>query len=91
MIDWTYAQRSGTWSARIDGQLLATVRRAGIDWIVRWRIAGFDDAPTYPLRETAIATVETRVLKLIAEGALVGTQDEAAVALHGLLAGKVEP
>ena len=72
MIEWTRAQHSEAWSARLDGRLLATVRRAGIDWIVRWqRIA--DDAAmsvSYPLRETAIAAVETRVLRLIAEGFL---------------------
>ena len=76
MIDWACARRSGTWGARVDGQLLATVRRAGVDWSVRWHIAGIDDTPTYPLRETAIAVVQTRVLKLLAEGALVGNRNE---------------
>jgi hypothetical protein len=74
MIDWTCAQRSGAWSARIDGQLLATVRRAGIDWVVRWHIADLGDATTYPLRETAVAAVETRVLKLVAAGSLISCQ-----------------
>jgi hypothetical protein len=75
MIDWTCAQRSGTWSARIDGRLLATVRRAGFDWSVRWHIAGIADASTYPLRETAVAAVETRVRKLVAAGALESSEN----------------
>lgn len=72
MIEWTRAQRSEAWSARLDGRLLATVGSAGIDWAVCWQ-GITDDAATsvsFPLRETAIATVETRVLRLISEGSL---------------------
>ena len=75
MIDWTCAKRSGTWSAHLDGRLLATVRRAGIDWSVRWHIPDPGSAATYPLRETAVAAVETHILKLIAAGTFVAGKD----------------
>ena len=59
--------------ARLDGKLLATVRRAGIDWVVRWQTAtvGETTAPlSYPLRESVVAAVEKNVLRLIAAGEL---------------------